>query len=83
MYVEINRELSLKLLFPVVLTEEEVQEVIEAYTSFIDDLYSGTINDELLRRLSKGKVAVKTMLITYNFETKKLSSVDPFQKCHQ
>ncbi|MFA6412498.1 MAG: hypothetical protein WCW53_07350 [Syntrophales bacterium] len=80
LYVEINKKLNLKLLFPVVLKEEEVQEVIEAYTNFIDDLYSGTINDELLRRLSKGKVVVKTILITYDFETKELRSVDPFQK---
>lgn len=81
-YVEVSEKLNLKLLFPVELQEEGVHEIIEAYSSFIEALYAGQIDEILIHKLSGGRVIGKTMLIAYDVETKALSPVDPIPQKH-
>lgn len=76
-YVEVSEKLNLKLLFPIELQEEEVHEIIETYSSFIEALYTGQMDEALIHKLSGGRVIGKTMLIAYDIEAKTLSPVDP------
>lgn len=77
MYVKVSEDLNLKLLFPSRLQDEGVHEIIDAYSSFIEALYAGQIAEELIHTLSAGRVIGRTMLITYDFESKEVRPVDP------
>jgi len=76
-YVDVSENLTLKLLFPAELEEEDVHEMIEAYLNFIEALYAGKIGETLVAKLSSGRLIGKTMLVAYDIETKELNPVDP------
>jgi len=76
-YVVVNEDLNLKLLFPLNLTTEEIHEAIEAYTDFIENLYLGNINQDIMDKLKDGRVFGRTMLIAYDFEKKILEPISP------
>lgn len=78
--VVVDEKLNLKLLFPLELTTEEVHEAIEAYTDFIENLYLGNINQDIIEKLKGGRVVGRTMLIAYDFEKKILEPIDPILK---
>ncbi len=76
-YVDVSEKLTLKLLFPTELEEEGVHKIIEAYSNFIEALYAGKIDENLMAKLNSGRVIGKTMLVVYDIETKELNPVDP------
>jgi hypothetical protein len=76
-YVEVSEKLTLKLLFPTELEEDGVHKIIEAYSNFIEALYAGKIDENLMAKLNSGRVIGKTMLVAYDIEAKELNPVDP------
>jgi hypothetical protein len=48
MYVKLSENLNLKLLFPTELQEEGIHEIIEVYSTFIEALYTGQIDEKLI-----------------------------------
>jgi hypothetical protein len=76
-WLEVSEKLRIKLLFPVELEEKKVHEIIEAYSSFIEALYTGQIDERLVQKLRDGRVIGKIMLIAYNDKTKEIDPVDP------
>jgi hypothetical protein len=76
-YVDVSEKLTLKLLFPTELEEDGVHKIIEAYSNFIDALYAGKIDENLMDKLNSGRVIGKTMLVAYDIEAKELNPVDP------
>ena len=78
--VGVSESLNLKLLFPTELREEGVHEIIEAYSNFIDSLYTGDLKEELIQKLSAGRVLGRTMLVTYNQKSKEIEPVDPITR---
>ncbi|MCF8145638.1 MAG: hypothetical protein K9N21_17130 [Deltaproteobacteria bacterium] len=79
-HVKVSEDLNLKLLFPTELREEGVHEIIEAYSDFIAALYAGKVDEELIHKLSAGRVIGKTMLVAYDFESKEVGPVDPIPR---
>lgn len=82
-YVEINSKLNIKLLFPADPTENEIQEIFEVYSSFLEDLYLGQIKQSLLDKLIQGRVVGRTMLVAYDFTTRAITPVDPIPPKHR
>ncbi len=77
MYLNVSENLNLKLLFPIGLQEEEVYEIIEAYSNFIEALYEDQIDEELIHKLNAGRVIGRTLFVAYDFESKEIGPVDP------
>ena len=77
---EIGDGLSVKLLLEPGLAAEECNQAIDAFTGFLEALFSGTLDPASVRGLADAKPVGRLLLVAFNREDKILEVMDPIPK---
>lgn len=77
---EAETGLRFKLLIQNVVSEEEYEEIINAFFNFLADYHSGNLTIATVDMLQKCRVVGGTLLISFNLTSKAIEVIDPIPK---
>ena len=77
---EAGPRLRFKLMFPSDLSEEEYEEAVAAFFSFMKDFHSQSLADSMIAKLQSARVLSGTVLLVYDQSKTALRVVDPTSK---
>lgn len=75
--VEANPKLRFKLLLPANSTEEEYEDTVTEFLSFLEHFHSNTLDQATIDRFSVARPIGGTLLTKYNVKTGLIEAVDP------
>lgn len=77
---EAGPRLRFKLMFPSNLSQEEYEEAVAAFFSFLKDFHSQSLAESMISRLQSARVLSGTILLVYDKSEAGLRVVDPLEK---
>lgn len=77
---EAGPRLRFKLMFPSNLPEDEYEEAVAAFFSFLKDFHGQSLSDSLITKLQSARVLSGTVLLVYDQSEAALRVVDPLSR---
>jgi len=71
---------TFKLLIQTEATEQEYEEILDAFLAFLVSFHAHSLESEAKEQLREARIVSRTLLLAFNKETKAIEPIDPIQK---